>query len=87
MALIKDESGKIIRDTSPSRVLRDDYRKHGIISYAEAADYSGVEVNTIKDWINNRKRGRGAVLPVARRTGPYRIDLLELDKFLRRGLK
>lgn len=70
------------RPNSPSLVFRQDYRKHGRISYLEAADYAGVCVRTIQNWICRRKNR----LPVCARVGAYRINLLELDQFLRRGM-
>lgn len=64
---------------SPSTAFREDYRKHGVISYLEAADYMGASVKTVR---NNVYTGR---IPVVRKQGAYRISLLELDKVLRRG--
>ena len=81
MALVLDENGSLVRNTSPSRVFREDYRNHGIISYAEAADYAGVSVGTIRRWVSKKK----GPLPVIRRAGALRIALLDLDKFLRKG--
>ena len=53
------------------------------ISYAEAALIAGVSLQTILSWVYRRRNP----LPRCAARGPYRIDALDLDKFLRKGLK
>ena len=71
------------RRACPATTFRQDYRKHSRVSYLEAVDYVGVTARTIQNWICRRKNP----LPVCAKIGPFRIDLIDLDKFLRRGLK
>lgn len=63
--------------------VRPDYHKQTRISYAEAALIAGVSLQTILSWVYRRRNP----LPRCAARGPYRIDALDLDKFLRKGLK
>ena len=62
-----------------TRVVRPDYHRQVRISYAEAALIAGVTVSTLQTWICRGK------LPVAGRQGPYRINRIELNKYLNKG--
>lgn len=78
------------RRASPRLVVREDYHKHTKISYAEAALIAGVKVSTIQGWVCGGKRNSHktkGVLPLCAKRGPFRIDRMDLEKFLRRGLK
>jgi len=70
------------KPNAPGNMFRPDYRRHGRISYAEAADYAGVSVLTIRQWVSRKVNP----LPLCARLGAYRIELLEPEKYLRRGL-
>lgn len=85
MALVKDEKGRKVRIASSAHAFRKDYRKHVLISYREAADYAGVSIKTVRNWISDRPGG--PLLSLARRFGAYRIDIRVLDEFLRRRRK
>ena len=63
--------------------IRPDYHRQPKISYAEAGLIAGVSVRTIEDWVY-RKRNP---LPRCACRGAFLIDRLELDKYLRKGLK
>lgn len=71
----------------PATVFRENYReiarKCGRITYLEAADYAGVTVKTLQKWLCSKKNP----LPIRARVGAYRIDLLDLEKYLRRGAR
>ncbi len=60
-------------------LLRADYRKHPAITLAEAAELAGVTIGTVEDWLTDGH------VPRANRIGPYRVDRIGLDRFLRDG--
>lgn len=63
---------------STMKMVRADYHKHPVISYAEAALIAGVSVITICNWVYKR------ILPVVAKRGPYRIDVIVLRKVLKK---
>lgn len=64
-------------------ILRPDYYKKPILTYAEAADRAGVTVGTIQKWLCRRINP----LPKCAVRGPYRIDRMVLEQYLRGHLK
>lgn len=66
---------------SARTTFRKDYRKHGRISTLEAADYAGVSVRTVEDWIYRKKNP----LPRCAFRGAFVIEMVELEKYLRKG--
>ena len=70
------------------RTVRKDYRTHTLWSYAECADFAGVTVATISKWVSAKMRygKKVAPLPVASRRGPFRIDGLVFQKYLRKEI-
>jgi predicted site-specific integrase-resolvase len=58
-------------------LVRPDYHRQPILTYAEAALIAGVKAITLQTWVYTGK------LSMCRRHGPYRIDALELEKYLR----
>ena len=81
-AVIDTPAAEKRRNQSASRTVRPDYRRQARLSYAEAALIAGVSVQTIQSWVYKRRNP----LPRCAARGPYRIDALDLDKYLRKGL-
>lgn len=71
------------RRSSASTVVREDYPRCPILSYAEAALVAGVSVGTIQNWVSQSKR-RKVPLKVCNRRGPFRIAQTDLNKFLQK---
>jgi excisionase family DNA binding protein len=63
------------------RLIRPDYHKKAILTYAEVAEMGGVTVGTVCKWVSAGK------LPLERTVGAFRIDNMTAQKFLRKGLK
>ena len=72
------------RITSTRHCVRPDYRKQVKISRAEAALIAGVKVKTVEDWNYKERNHPGTGLRECAKKGPYRIDRLDLEKFLGR---
>ena len=68
---------KKIRPNSTMRLVRPDYHRKPLLTYAEAAQEAGLSVARIANLVCKGK------LPVARRVGAFRIDRMELDRYLR----
>lgn len=62
-----------------SRLMRADYHRQPVLTYAEAASIAGVKVTTIEKWVC---LGR---LSTVRNVGPFRIARETLDKLLSFG--
>ncbi|MDR1518947.1 MAG: helix-turn-helix domain-containing protein [Planctomycetota bacterium] len=58
-------------------MVRPDYHRQPILSYAEAALIAGVKMVTVERWVYTNQ------LNACRRHGPYRIDQQELLRMLR----
>lgn len=70
------------------RVVREDFQNHVTWSYAECGAFAGVSVGTICKWVSAGKRYGKKVtrLPIAFRRGPFRIDALVFQKYLRKEI-
>lgn len=80
MGMITGEDGKRINPNATKRIIRDDYHKKPLISYAEAADMSGVDIKAVYKWTRTGK------IPIERKVGPYRLSSEKVQKFLRTGV-
>lgn len=82
----QNEGTKKRRMGTPGNMIRDDYLKHTRISYAEAALIAGVSVSTIHSWIcegPKTAKARPGRLRVVSRRGAFRIDRMDLERYLR----
>ncbi len=77
-SMTQEQKPSVRTRASTMRMVRADYRKHTMWSYAECADFSGITVGTICKWVSSGN------LPVAFRRGPFRIDALAFQKYLRK---
>lgn len=77
----KPATQKRINPMASRHLVRDDYHKQVKITYAEAALIAGVSVKTICKWVCKK------FIPLAAKKGPYRIDRLDLEKYLRTGIR
>lgn len=75
-----DVAEKRVRPTASRRLVREDYHRQPVLTYAEAALIAGVSVRSLENWIPEGKIRRVA------KVGPYRISRKELDEFLRTGI-
>lgn len=73
---------------STMTVIREDYRKYTVWSYAEFADLAGVSVGTVCKWVSAKSRNGRKItpLPVLNRRGPFRLDALICLKYLRKEI-
>lgn len=75
-----ESSQKRLRPNASRNLVRPDYHRKPLLTYAEAALIAGVKVNTIEKWVCCGK------LHLASRVGPYRISAEELRKYLKTGV-
>lgn len=83
MTISTDGNGRRIKPNCTMRLVRENYREKSVVTltYAEVADMAGVTVGTVAKWISK------GLLPVVRKVGPYRIDKMAAQEFLRTGVK
>ena len=81
MTAVIEQPAEKRRNQSARYTIREDYCKQTKLSYGEAALIAGVSVQTIESWVYKRQNP----LPRCALRGPYRIDALDLDMYLRKN--
>ena len=72
--------GKRINPMASSRLVREDFRRHPIWTYAECAIVAGVKARQIENWISQGK------IPRANKRGAYRVKQEDMYAFLKTGV-
>ena len=70
-----------IRPNATMRLIRPDYHKKTLLTYAEVDDMLGFTVKTV---CNKVSRGE---IPLERSVGSFRIDNMTIQKLAKKGLK
>lgn len=60
-------------------LVRQDFRRHPAITVAETSELAGVTIKTVEDWLVDGKIQRANVV------GPYRVDRMSLERWLKTG--